>query len=623
MQLNFDNIPVLPSDLFSEIESTNKNNWNEIKNVNPEGTRNNTSIKVIGKLLYSLPQDQWDTVGLELFKSYNQTHNAPPLDEEELMAKWEGIKRKHLEQPEKKKQSQKEKETDGFLELIENKEKTGEIIYFHNELNESFVKVVVDGNPYIMSTKSKMLKRYILRLFLETTGFIIPKEYLNSLVEMMDTKASFGKNKHELSVRVTKVDNVLFYDLKDEQNRTVKITTEGYEITSPPIIFRQYQHQNKQVEPSFEGDVKLFLKYANIKEKKYEILLLVWIIACFIAGFPHPILYVFGPQGAAKSTLQKLIKDLIDPSSVDLTPLRNDLKEFIQLLAHHWLIVFDNVSSLNEEMSDAMCRAVTGTAFSKRELYTDDEDVIYSFKRCICINGINSVIGRPDLLERSILLELERISPINRRDEHEIITEFQKDKPQILGGVFTALSKALAIKKTIKLSYKPRMSDFASWGCAISEAIGYSKKEFLSALFDNIKAQNEQVLCESPIAQALLFFMEGQNKWHNTSSVLLNELKVIANKLEINEKELPKTSNVLSRQLNKLRANLADIGITVITNKPLKRGRGIYISKTTSINDNIVDIVAEDINCNDVNDNNDTSVISDVNDPYRKYKEDA
>ena len=38
----------------------------------------------------------------------------------------------------------------------------------------------------------------------------------------------------------------------------------------------------------------------------------------------------------------------------------------------------------------------------KRELYTDDEDVIYNFIRCIGINGINIGGLKPDLLDRSI-----------------------------------------------------------------------------------------------------------------------------------------------------------------------------------------------------------------------------
>lgn len=45
------------------------------------------------------------------------------------------------------------------------------------------------------------------------------------------------------------------------------------------------------------------------------------------------------------------------------------------------------------------------------------------------LNGINIVATRPDLLDRSILLELERIPKTERKTEKEIEEEFEKDLP--------------------------------------------------------------------------------------------------------------------------------------------------------------------------------------------------
>ena len=82
--------------------------------------------------------------------------------------------------------------------------------------------------------------------------------------------------------------------------------------------------------------------------------------------------------------------------------------------------MFDNLSELSEGCSDMLCRSVSGYGFSKRELYTNDDDVIYNIKRTIGINGINLTATKPDLLERSILIALERISTENRKQESEI-----------------------------------------------------------------------------------------------------------------------------------------------------------------------------------------------------------
>jgi hypothetical protein len=72
---------------------------------------------------------------------------------------------------------------------------------------------------------------------------------------------------------------------------------------------------------------------------------------------------------------------------------------------------------------------VTGSRFSKRQLYTDDDDIIYSFKRCIGFNGINLVATKADLLDICLIIQLERIPKENRRKIEEIWKEFEKIKP--------------------------------------------------------------------------------------------------------------------------------------------------------------------------------------------------
>ena len=92
---------------------------------------------------------------------------------------------------------------------------------------------------------------------------------------------------------------------------------------------------------------------------------------------------VYGPQGSAKSYLHKLTRRLLDPSSVELLKLLHDSNEIIQQLDHNWLCFYDNLTYLSTELSDTFCMAATGAGFAKRELYSDDDDVIFDFKRCI------------------------------------------------------------------------------------------------------------------------------------------------------------------------------------------------------------------------------------------------
>ena len=86
---------------------------------------------------------------------------------------------------------------------------------------------------------------------------------------------------------------------------------------------------------------------------------------------------------------------------------------------------------------------MTGSGFSKRQLYTDDDDIIYSFKRCIGFNGINLGATKADLLDRGLIIHLEQIPEEKRRKIKDIWNDFNEIKPQLLGYIFDILVKVL------------------------------------------------------------------------------------------------------------------------------------------------------------------------------------
>src|SRR5258708_5140361 len=199
----------------------------------------------------------------------------------------------------------------------------------------------------------------------------------------------------------------------------------------------------------------------------------------FIPGFPHAILVLFGPQGAGKTTPQRLLKSLIDPSALKVLSAPDSQKEFVQLAMHHYFFFFDNLTFIQEWLSNCLSRAVTGDGFSKRELFSDDDDIIYSFQRIVALNGITLVAQKADLLERSILLGLERIPKNKRRTEKEFWKTFEQKKPYLLGAIFDSVAEAIKRYPNIQLTEHPRMADVMDWGCAIAETLGYTQEQFI------------------------------------------------------------------------------------------------------------------------------------------------
>jgi len=436
------------------------------------------------------------------------------------------------------------------------------IVLFHDQYGKPYAKI----DNRIISTRDRNFKRWLAQKYFKEFEKTINTEAFNSALNVIEAKAVFDGRQYTLHNRVCWHDGAIWYDLAD--GRAVKITQNGWEIIdNPPILFRRYTHQRlvKLTEP-FNGnkkDVERILKYVNIKEKDDQILFLVTLISYFIPDIPHPCFILHGDKGAAKTTTLKVCKEIVDPSVVRILSFPKDHTELVQQLDHHYYVPYDNISSLSEWQSDTLCRAITGEGFTKRELYTNDSDVIYAFQRCIGLNGVNVVANKPDLLDRSILIQLNRIPTTERKPEQNLWAEFERDKEAIIKGIFSVLSEAVAIKPNIKLSRYFRMADYTVWGCAIAEALGHSKEVFLNAYYGNIQTQNKKVIEGNVVGLLILKLMEMEEEWTGTPTELLQKLTDIAEEqgINTNTRGFPKVAHVLTRRLNELKTNLLEVGI--------------------------------------------------------------
>ena len=231
---------------------------------------------------------------------------------------------------------------------------------------------------------------------------------------------------------------------------------------------------------------------------------------------------LYGEQGAAKTSEQEAIKDLVDPSPIPTSTFPRDINELVQKMMHNYVCFFDNISFIPPWISDQLCRAVTGSGFTKRELYSDDNDIIYNFRRCLGFNGINLAATKADLLDRGIITALERISESKRLKDTVVKAKFVAIKPKLLGYIFDIVAKVLQVKKNggIDIKVYPRMADFAEIGEIISRCIGYQDNEFLDAYHKNINMLTDEAIESHPVAKTLVRFMQAKSEWAGTVTQL-------------------------------------------------------------------------------------------------------
>ena len=441
---------------------------------------------------------------------------------------------------------------------------------FHDQHHTAYAQVRIENHLEVMRCRSSGFRNWMAYMLYTAEGKAPGTETINAALNIVEAVALYDGDQIELFNRVAIHDGDFWLDLSDKRCRAVRVTAEGWEIVdSPPILFARHSHQAPQVDPKSGGNLDLIFDFIPIKDPDTRLLLKIWIVSCLVPDIPHPIPVLHGPQGSGKTSTARLLRRLVDPSSLAALSLPRNQAELAQILSHHYLVPFDNIDTLQAWQSDALCRGCTGEGISKRQLYTDDEDVIYSFRRCIVVNGINISATRADLLDRSILIGLERIPNNERRDEEGLESAFTQARPQILGGMLDALVKAIELKPSVELTDKPRMADFARWGCAISEALGGSSEDFVHAYQGNIEEQNAEVLDGHPVAAAVIALMDKQDPWEGRPTDLLQGLLELANAegIDANARSWPKAANALTRRLNEVKTNLQDAGIHITHRK--------------------------------------------------------
>ncbi len=454
---------------------------------------------------------------------------------------------------------------------------------FHDQFGDAFALVPVGEHREIWPCRGKHLRRWLAGRFWQAEHKAANSEALSSALNVIEAKALFEGDEHELHNRVAIHDGAIWYDLTDRDWRAVRITAQGWEVvSSSPILFRRYSHQRPQLEPLGGGDLHELRRFVNLRDEAHFLLCEVYLVCCFVPDIPHPIPDVHGGQGTAKTTLLRVKRQLIDPSAVEVLGLPHDRAQLVQQLAHHWAPYYDNITHLPDWASDALCRAATGAGISKRELYSDDDDVIYQFRRCPALNGINTAAQKPDLLDRCLLFELEEIPKSERRPEQQFWAEFEQARPRLLGAIFDALSRAMALKDSIRLTGLPRMADFAVWGCAVAQALGYSQDDFLKAYDSNMEIRNDEALQASSVATMVVALMDKREQWEGSPSELLGQLETLASECSVNTKARgwPKAAHALSRELNRVRPNLAAAGISIERYRD-GHTRWVRIQKTT------------------------------------------
>jgi hypothetical protein len=272
--------------------------------------------------------------------------------------------------------------------------------------------------------------------------------------------------------------------------------------------------------PEPGGSIETLRSFLNLSNQNDFVLVTAWLLAALRAGGPYPVLAISGEQGSAKTVLSKLLRALVDPNVAEVRPLPREERELMIAANNGHMLAFDNLSGMPPWLSDALCRLASGGSFATRRLYTDQEQVLFRAARPALLNGIEDVIGRPDLADRAIFLALEPIADWQRRSESELWREFELARPRILGALLEAVTHGLRAVSSVQFAQLPRMADFALWAMACETGL-WPRGTFARAYRDNRKAAIEDMIDMDPIATCVRQLMDERSFWRGSAADLL------------------------------------------------------------------------------------------------------
>src|SRR5215208_3846077 len=436
--------------------------------------------------------------------------------------------------------------------------------YAREDVQELFVDqhgaphALIDDEPVPLTSRCYS---WLRRLMWEEEGRSVSGEYLKMAAGTLSAHAEFSGESRELYTRAAWHEGVLYYELRP--GKVVRVGPGGWNFEpTPQVLFRRYVNLKALPDPKAGGSLDVLDGLVNLKSERDRRLFKAYLVTLPLEHVGRPIFNASGAMGSGKTTIQRLIKRLLDPTAPET--VRFDPRDFLQKAMHAYVVMLDNQNTIPEWAADTLCRLVTGEADSKRRLYTDDEDVIIELRRAAILNGINVPTERGDVLDRSLVVELERIPDGDRKTEEQLWELFEREHPGLLGALFDTLSRAIALKASIELSRRPRLADWGEYAASVYEALGWGAETFLKDWDEVVRVQNQATLDGSPVAQAIIKLMEEHEECSLTSSKMHAQLKAIAEAQGVDvtrDKAWPKSARWLWRRIKEVLSLLVAAGI--------------------------------------------------------------
>lgn len=331
-----------------------------------------------------------------------------------------------------------------------------------------------------------------------------------------------------------------YLDMCDPMCRTIVVGPEGWSIEQIGMpVFDRPRHLKALPDPVApgEGDTEPLWKYvliAPMEEKASEqkeapndgvparpnqrLLALAGLVQQLVyPASAKTVDVIVGGDGAGKTSTMRALADVLDPSIVATIPppKRGEEAQLEEAARNRFSVRLDNVSRIAPELSDLLCRLVSGVGIAHRALYTNRDESVSAVCNKLSLNGITATPSASDLLRRTVMYDAVKPSDLNLAllGEAALAEGWEHDHPRILGGLLD-----LAVKVMQRLRDHPpedptdsassSMVEYVRVGRALSAVLHKSAERFEEAWAANMERQSEGATQDPRMGALLEFWAE-------------------------------------------------------------------------------------------------------------------
>jgi hypothetical protein len=466
--------------------------------------------------------------------------------------------------------------------------------YFHTDAQERYVHYPV-GTRFETSQVNhprSSFRLWLHRRYYEVVGEPPTSNAMSQALEHLEQTALYSGSKKKVFTRIAAVEDVVYINVGDEAGHLLRVDREGWELVQEaPVLFRTTHNAEALPVPVRGGSLDLLRPLLNVADENSWKLLVGWMIGALNPWGPYAHLALRGEQDTGKSTLLRILRMFTDPAKAEENADPKTEDDFMVTALNNHVVSYDNLSAIPGWLSDGLCRMATGAGLIRRKMYKDSEEVVIAVARPALLNGIADIITRPDLLDRTMLIALERIAPERRLTERALSRELQAIAPQVMGALLDGVVMALRHQDSVQLSRLPRMADFVTWVEAAAPAFGWEAEAFLTAYEGNIHTKEANALEMDEVAYTLVQWVDSKigmsgQRLEFTMKSLLRELSTF----EMGEGdtegsaprfslEWPRSPRELSNRVERILPILRTHQVQIVKGHHTRRGVLYHISR--------------------------------------------